>query len=161
MRRGVFVGDYETASERVGLALMAGAALGAAIMCSSALFNDGLDAPSLNYFLELLQIGVFAFVVMLVGMGVVGAPIWRRLHRLHLRGWGAAVCAGVFGPFMWMSLFVIALDSWTRFTSIWLLEGAVYISFLFFPACGGAIGLTVWAVAYRRPKPLPWAEMSE
>jgi len=89
-------------------------------------------------------------------MCVFGAPIWWCLHRVHLRGWGASVCAGALAPIVSLAIGSILLGGLS--SAAFEVAGFLQSGYVWIIPLSGAMGLTVWAVAYRRPAPQPSAD---
>ena len=156
MRFGVFVADYETTLERACLGLMAGAAadLGALFLIAELSRDYATLGPT--GFWSVLGFSALIYLVALIGVGALGGPLWAVLHRLRLRGWGAALLGGMAPPvLLWLRHSGVPRIAFEGF------EGGLFASALIIGACGGLTGLTAWAVAYRRPAPPPSADTAE
>lgn len=91
----------------------------------------------------MLLTSFFAAPVFVIGFFGVGWPVWAMLHRLGLTSPWVAAGAGAVG--------VTAAG-----TSVLIAVGAGVTSLvLAFLMPGAVAGLTVWRVAYGRPKPPP------
>jgi len=156
MRRGVFVADYETHFDRVSSAMIAGAVFGGLmIMIPIAIISLIADAPAKAVTVNLgaaLRVVMFAcilvFPITMLGLVGIGGPIWLCLHLLHLRGWGAMVCAGAFVPFPAFTALLSALSGRSAAAQNGIPSGAERW-ILEISGWGGAIGLLIWVIAYR------------
>jgi hypothetical protein len=159
---------YETTLGRAALALLAGAAAGAAI---TTVLHLGLilrpnrtwtDATERAAAMSLLY-----FILFTAGLLALAAPAWWLLHRLGRRGQVQALILGVtltlvsylaysqytwhftrklfYGPapIFWASGLGRGLRGWLPYR-LTLLEGAVWYSI-----AGGLVGLLIWRIAYR------------
>jgi hypothetical protein len=172
--------DYVTTLPRALLALLGGAVLGAitfllelAVLLALrpsklAELNDYVGTTSVEL---IVLVAVFAFVFFAGGLLIAGAPVWWLLHRMGRREWfyalgvGAALAAaGYVGMVMWnpewpaLSLISFLTEEFGGLTASngalngegWeaLVRGAIGIGI-----AGALAGLTLWRIAYRRPRP--------
>lgn len=161
---------YETTGAWVILSIAAGAAMGAAIICSQYLWGIYMNL-GIDHFLEYgfsKGFGVFiiAFIVWSIGICVFGGPAWIFLHD---SGWRQPWVAGLVAaslPFIVTFALNTGLfsgqttGSMTYFASgglLWdhgvLTESGWWRAFqgaLMYALYGFFVGLMIWRVAYRK-----------
>ena len=168
MKSAVASGAFATSPTRVALALVAGAASGAALVTAQWLhaafqvFGAGFVGSSGPHVILVVFVG--ALIAWLAGLMLIGGPAWWLLHRHGLRGWKIAILAGVALTFVAALVLAIPLPrSDGSYTAAdrggetivnnqltahgWAeaAEGALLISFV-----GGAVAWVTWRVAYHR-----------
>lgn len=161
---------YETTIPRVIVSIVAGAGLGATIICGEYLWGlyENLGASHFMQYGLSKGLGVFgvAFVIWGVGISLFGGPLWFWLHRIGLRQLWIAVVAGGIAPFcvlfVWSTRMLTGRTSgkFSYFASggqQW--DSGVLTPFgwqialqdaLIFGLYGCFIGVLVWRVAYRK-----------
>jgi hypothetical protein len=168
MKQSASPGGFETSPPRVALALLAGAASGAALVTAQWLraafqvFGAGFVGSSGPHGILVVFIG--ALIAWLAGLVLIGGPAWWLLHRYGLRGWKAAILTGMALTFVAALVLAIPLpgkdgsytaadrggetvvnNALTAHGWAEAAEGALLISFV-----GGAVAFVVWRTAYRR-----------
>jgi hypothetical protein len=98
--------------------------------------------------LAAVPIILFAFMVWLLGLLVLGAPVWGLMHGLGVR---SAKLAAAFGAVAPPGLY-LACSLHDRPTSLaWALK-AEWATYLILPAIGAVVGWVTIRIAYRRPE---------
>lgn len=162
---------YTTTRVRVVAAVFAGAVVGATVVAGEYLFSMLQPHPILNPHQTVrivMLVFVGAFVVWLLGLLVLGCPVWRVLHRRNVRGWPSAVLIGVVLTFLASFLLTLAPSLLIRSaggssflgdsggmiivnTSLTPHGWVVYSEWsLLFSVMGALVGWVIWRVAYRR-----------
>ncbi|HEY1559664.1 MAG TPA: hypothetical protein VGF71_02110 [Caulobacteraceae bacterium] len=165
--------EYRLAPARVGVALVAGAALATSLSAAQwltyAVDAFGLDAVVGFALRGLLVVFLNGFFSWFMGLILIGGPAWWLLHRHGFRGWRAAILTGMVLTFVAMLVLAIPIPGqgpgWPPSRDAikapptgsvvvykitqhgWELIGlrALLTAFV-----GGAVALLVWRVAYRR-----------
>ena len=167
--------SYITTRVRVVSAILAGAVVGATVVAGDYLFSmlqaHAILSPHQTVRIVML-VFVGAFVVWLLGLGMVGCPLWWVLHRRNVRGWPSAVLIGVVLTFLASFLLTLAPSLLIRSaggssflsdsggmlivnTSLTTHGWIVYSEWsLLFSVAGALAGWVVWRVAYRRSRPM-------
>jgi hypothetical protein len=146
---------YETTGRRVVAALLVGALLGGIVVVGAtagylAFQPHGDDGGKpWDMVIIIWAVGIcYAFSAILAGLVVVGCPVCWFLHRSGRRLWWYAALAGAALSFIGTIILVLwaaphgpttSLAAWSQVVST-----SAYASLL-----GGAVGLTIWRVAYR------------
>jgi len=125
------VTEYETTPDRVVKGLLSGAVAGATLVA----FPFLIFPPFVGI------VFIFAFVVFVVGLIIIGGPFWILFHALHWRSARAATALGFCATFATIAVYGISLD---RSDTAFMLVPAIVLGFV-----GAAVGRTIWAVAYR------------
>jgi hypothetical protein len=175
--------DYATTIPRALLALVAGAVtgtlvflleLGILLALRPNKLQEMADFVGTTY-LDLLQLTATAVLSFFAGgLLVVGAPLWALLHFLKRRDWyyavalGAGLCAaGFFVMALWNPDFTPAVSLVSFLTEefgglVWNNEAnqfneegwqAILRGTTLLAVAGALSGLTLWKIAYRRPRP--------
>jgi hypothetical protein len=98
--------------------------------------------------LAAVPITAFAFIVWLLGLLVVGAPVWGVMHSLGARSAGLAAAFGAIAP----PTLYLACSLHGRPTSVvWALREE-WTLYLILTAIGAVVGWTVARSAYRQPE---------
>jgi hypothetical protein len=160
--------EYRLAPARIGISTLAGALAGAAIVSlhwlTTAAEVFGLAFVAGEGLHGLLVVFMGAILAWLAALILIGGPTWWLLHRHRLRGWRAAMTAGVAATFAAGMILAVPLphkggsfsradrggllvenDQLTAYGWQRAAEGALLLSFV-----GGAVALVVWRIAYRR-----------
>ena len=175
--------DYATTIPRALLALIVGAVAGTLVFLLELGILLALRPNKLpemadyvgTTYLDLLQLTATAvFTFFAGGLLVVGAPLWALLHFLKRRQWyyaaglGAVLCAaGFLVMAMWNPDFTPAVSLvsflteefgglvWSNEENQFNAEGwqAIGRGTALLAVAGGFSGLTLWKIAYRRPRP--------
>ena len=160
---------YSTTRRRAAAAVAAGAAVGAVatnapMLVVGLLYFDepgGFESQHIPFLFYMVFI---AFVVWIVGLALVGVPMWWLLHKKRLRSWWVAVLCGAIAAFVGGFAASLALTLPIEHASFgdsgghtmidgemtaygWqsLVLGAVQIG-----VCGAIVAAVIWRVAYRR-----------
>ena len=159
---------YSTTRWRAAAAVAAGAAVGAIAtnvpMLVVGLLYVGEPGGFESQHIPFLAYMVFiAFIVWIVGLALVGVPMWWLLHKKGLRSWWVAVLCGAIAAFVgdFALTFALTLSMHSSFSDSggstmidgeltaygWqtLVLGAVQIG-----VCGAIVAAVIWRVAYRR-----------
>jgi hypothetical protein len=91
---------------------------------------------------------LLAFILWLLGLLVVGAPVWWLMHRLGVR---SARLAAVFGVIVPPALYLASSLHGRPTSIVWALEEewAIYLTLA---AIGAIVGWVTIKIAYRRPE---------
>jgi len=160
--------EQRLAPTRVGLAIVAGALTGAIIVMLNWL-TGGVWALGPTFIASAGARGapivlMDAFIAWLAGVILIGGPAWWLLHRHQLRSWRSAILTGVATTFAAGLILavptphlgggyseadrggvLVANGVLTAHGWLSAAQDALYLSVV-----GGAVGLVVWRVAYRR-----------
>lgn len=161
--------ELQTNFWRIFFSLLIAAALPAAFPALSYVYPYGLLSPQ-----PMTQSGVsngvaaflFGFFVWLLGLTILGGPVWVALHHTGRRHWGYAIAAGFFVPFLVLLAVKTSFFSgktagnWSSFGEggqLWI-DGTItpfgwfdaLRSSALFGGIGAAQGFVVWCLAYRR-----------
>jgi hypothetical protein len=158
----------ELSPRRIGLAVLAGAALAAALAALQWLVGAlRLFGPQMVASFALQAVGlvfVRAFANWFFGLLLIGAPGWWLLHRHGFRGWRVAIVAGMALTFLTVLVLAIPLPgqaseppsvvaSGSAIVHHWVVrqtwQSVVTVAFLT-SFVGGAVGGLMWRIAYRR-----------
>ena len=146
---------------RIASALFAGAAVGAATVAVTFNLPYMLEVGRWDMFLVAMTF-IAAFMVWLLGLAVVGAPLWRLAERLGYRSFHHAITVGLTATFLTAVLLTCIMDS----GMVSLREGGRTLVHLgrrtpfglwvlardcgLFALAGGLVAAVIWRVAYRR-----------
>jgi len=172
------VKSYQTTAPRIILALLIGAALGAAFTTGDYLINlyqtNGpahFDQYGLSKGSRVFQV---SYVIWLIGITVFGCPAWLLLHSSGYRHWLHAAVSGASIPFaiifFWSTGYLTgrsgySYSSYSNGGQQW--ENGVLTSFgwkmaafsaLQYAAIGLIIAVAIWFVAYKRSKVEPQSQ---
>ncbi|MDZ4371497.1 MAG: hypothetical protein U1C74_08780 [Phenylobacterium sp.] len=165
-----FTGDSHTTLLRATFALAVGAAVGGALVAAPvglSEFRGGASGAELQGVIFFFYAAAFVWGL---GLTLVGAPVWWRLHRRGLRSRWTAALVGFGLPVVVTLLMVAAAPliqgdtvSTTRdSTGVLTSENGVLTargwvnqirSSLLLGVAGVAVALVVHRIAYRRPRP--------
>ncbi|MBC6982620.1 hypothetical protein [Caulobacter sp. 17J80-11] len=130
---------YVTNPTRAGLGLTSGAVIGAASWALAFVMSTGDDVAVAAPIV--LLVGPAALIVYVLGLGLLGGPVWLILHELGRRDpLSAVVLGGV------LNALPIGLPSLINGTTDPDTYGVVALA----AAIGALVGLVIWRVAYRR-----------
>ena len=152
----------ETSGLRAVLAILVGAAVGTtAMFVPCAILAGGTVTP------EMWSLALVAYIVWIIGLVLIGGPLWAVLHHKGLRGWLAALVAGASAPgLFWIIVMTLGLGQGGgdvirgspnglvylfqdgHLTAAGLIDALVQGATL--GAIGACVGLAGWFVAYRR-----------
>ncbi len=107
------------------------------------LINNMPSNAASAWHLNLFIIPVAIYVAFVIGVIVLGSPIWWLFDRVGLTHWLLAMVVGFLCPFLVVFLYL------TNDASSLAFSIRVNLS-LIFGLSGGAIGLAIWRIAYRR-----------
>jgi hypothetical protein len=159
---------YDVTRQRVGLALLAGAAVGALVafvsLAASILLVLGATSPDAWSTVGRLLPAVVlrGFLTWLLGLLMIGAPAWWLLHRHGWRGWRAAILAAAALAFVTSLLLAIPRPGQHRTEAdrggLTMIDDSLTahgwskatLDAAFTALAGAAVGFTVWRTAYRR-----------
>ena len=160
---------YSTTRQRAAAAIAVGAAVGAVAtnaptVVVGLLYVSEPGGFGSQHIPFLFYMGFIALIVWIVGLALVGVPMWWFLHRKGLRSWWMAVLCGAIAASVAYFALSLALtlpiegSSFADSGGYSMIDGeltaygwrSLILAAAEIGVCGAIVAAVIWRIAYRR-----------